>query len=229
MAERLNRAHLAAGWLGLSERLQKSGQIGSLFVALFAMSDALASLNPQASVLNGSFPMLPPRLLFWAPHYETIFLRTLVTPRIVAGHHPATAVATRDTRSGSCVTNPWSSRRAMSSRAGHALAPARSQACEKTIMLLADAPIFEAGAPDHGLRNDVVYSSYCRTVDKYLRSVDRLGAASGYQHDLTAGMTPREIRILALLYLDLARASRRRITATPPASLARRSCSFSLS
>ena len=32
-------------------------------------------------------------------------------------------------------------------------------------------------------------------MDKYLRSVDRLGAASGYQHDLTAGMTPREILI----------------------------------
>ena len=33
-----------------------------------------------------------------------------------------------------------------------------------------------------------------------MRSVDRLGAASGYQHDLTAGMTPREI-LIGLAYI----------------------------
>ena len=105
--------------------------------------------QPTSLSPDGSFPMLPPRLLFCAPHYETIFLRTLVTPRMVGGHHPATAVATRDysvrVLCHQCLVEPASD---VEPRP-HAFAPARSQACEIRSCCRPDAPIFEAGAPDH--------------------------------------------------------------------------------
>src|SRR6476659_6850531 len=89
--------HVAASWINANAAVQLARDIRIPFRLSFVRYERCPHITQPTSLSpDGSFPMLPPRLLFCAPHYETIFLRTLVTPQIVAGHHPATAVATRD-------------------------------------------------------------------------------------------------------------------------------------
>ena len=95
--------HVAASWINANAALQLARDIRKvrglpprLRLSFVRYERCPHITQPTSLSPDGSFSMLPPRLLFCAPHYETIFLRTLVTPRIVAGHHPATAVATRD-------------------------------------------------------------------------------------------------------------------------------------
>jgi hypothetical protein len=95
--------HVAASWINANAAVQLARDIRKvrglpprLRLSFVRYERCPHITQPTSLSPDGSFSMLPPRLLFCAPHYETIFLRTLVTPRIVAGHHPATAVATRD-------------------------------------------------------------------------------------------------------------------------------------
>ena len=149
--------HVAASWINanaavqLARDIRISPKLGDCRhgsgCPLFAMSDALTSLNPQASVPTGRsqcsrrdfcFARLTMRqssLELWSRRGSW---RATIRPPLSQRAITQGPVSPMLGRAGErCRAAP------------HAFAPARSQACEKRSCCRPDAPIFEAGAPDH--------------------------------------------------------------------------------
>ena len=146
--------HVAASWINANAAVQLARDIRKvrglpprLRLSFVRYERCPHITQPTSLSPDGSFPMLPPRLLFCGLTMRQSSLE-LWSRR---GSWRATI---RPPLSQRAITqgpvSPMLGRAGERCRAApHAFAPAPSQACEIRSCCRPDAPIFEAGAPDH--------------------------------------------------------------------------------